>query len=408
MKMNKTSHPRYLAAGIALLLLSTLLVYRYGGQPLHTLEASAAQPTPGCSGNITPSLTEGPYYKAGSPERTSLLEPGISGTKLTITGYVFDKNCQPVSHAWLDFWQADASGVYDNAGYRLRGHQFTGQDGRYQLETVVPGEYPGRTVHIHVKVQSPGGLVLTTQLFMPGVARNSSDSIFNQALVMNAQDAPGGKTATYNFVLGVTVQQPAQPTPTADNSNSHTFKETGFTVSGDFWAAWQGGRSFEDSLYINGLPITGARNEVSPTDGKVYQTQWFERARLEAHPENKSPSNVLLWLLGVAAAQGRQNETPFKAISNPGGGVQWFSQTGHTLGDNSEGGQAIAAFWTRLGGLSQFGYPLSQPFMEVSKDNGKTYLVQYFERQRFEYHPENKSTRFEVLLGRLGAEQVNR
>ena len=93
-------------------------------------------------------------------------------------------------------------------------------------------------------------------------------------------------------------------------------------------------------------------------------------------------------------------------MANPGSGVQWFPETGHTLGDSSEGGRAIASYWTRLGGLKQFGFPISQPFTEVSKDDGKSYLVQYYERQRFEYHPENKGTRFEVLLGRLGAEQV--
>ena len=396
-------HARHLAVGITAVLLATFITYSY--QPFSTSVVSAAQVT-GCSGTITPSLTEGPYYKAGSPERTSLLEEGITGTKLVLTGYVYDKNCQPISHAWIDFWQTDGKGAYDNAGYKMRGHQYTDQTGRYRLETVVPGEYPGRTVHIHVKVQAPNGPVVTTQLFMPGVARNNSDGIFNQALLMKVQDTADGKAATFDFVLNVTAAQSAQPTPAGGSQDSYMFKETGFAVSGDFWTAWQGGRSFEDSLYVNGLPVTAVRDEVSPTDGKTYKTQWFERARFEYHPENQPPSNVLLGLLGVAAAKGRQNEAPFKAVSNPGGGATWFSQTGHTVGDSSAGGQAIAAFWARSGGVQQFGYPLSQPFMEVSKDDGKTYLVQYFERQRLEYHPENKGTRFEVLLGRLGAEQM--
>ena len=209
-------------------------------------------------------------------------------------------------------------------------------------------------------------------------------------------------------MLNTTVQGQAQPTATAaasGNGSSYNFKETGIAVSGDFWATWQGGRSYADSLFVNGLPLTAVRDEVSPTDGKSYKTQWFERARFEAHPENKAPSNVLLGLLGTAAAQGRQNEAPFKAVANPGSTTQWFSATGHTLGDASEGGKAIAAYWTKAGGLAQFGYPISQPFTEVSKDNGKTYTVQYFERQRLEYHPENKGTAYEVLLGRLGAEQ---
>jgi hypothetical protein len=192
----------------------------------------------------------------------------------------------------------------------------------------------------------------------------------------------------------------------AQQESGYTFSQTGYRVEGRFWEVWQGGneRGFDDSLYINGLPITALRSEVSPTDGKTYSTQWFERARFEAHPENQRPNDVLLGLLGVAAARGR-SDGAFDPVAKPDSDLQWFEQTGHTLGDSSEAGRAIASAWTKLGGLSQFGYPLSQPFNEVSKDDGKNYTVQYFERQRFEYHPENKGTRFEVLLGRLGAEQ---
>jgi hypothetical protein len=248
-----------------------------------------------------------------------------------------------------------------------------------------------------------GGPTLTSQIYFPGEAQNSGDGIFNPALL--ATVAADGQTGTFNFVLNVTA--PASQ-PTTVPTDGRTFTETGFTVSGAFWTAWLGGRPYEDSLYINGLPLTAVRDEVSPTDGKTYKTQWFERARFEEHPENQPPFNVLLGLLGTAAAQGRENEAPFKPVTNPGGGLSWFQETGHTLGDNSEGGRAIAAFWTRLGGLQQFGYPLSQPFMETSQDDGKRYLVQYFERQRFEYQPENKGSQFEVLLGRLGAEQMRK
>src|SRR5258708_6618441 len=99
-------------------------------------QSTTVASTPTCSGTPTPSQTEGPYYKPGSPERTSLREPGLPGTPLTITGYVISTNCQPVAHAWLDFWQADSSGNYDNTGFNLRGHQFTDQQGHYHLETV--------------------------------------------------------------------------------------------------------------------------------------------------------------------------------------------------------------------------------------------------------------------------------
>jgi protocatechuate 3,4-dioxygenase beta subunit len=143
-------------------------------------------------------MMEGPFFTPRSPERTSLLEPGITGTTLKLTGYVLTQNCQPVAGALVDFWQADTEGQYDNSGYKLRGHQFTDEAGRYQLETIMPGLYPGRTEHIHVKVQAPNGPVLTTQLFFPGVAGNESDSIFDPSLVVNQQDA---QTATFNFVI---------------------------------------------------------------------------------------------------------------------------------------------------------------------------------------------------------------
>lgn len=124
-------------------------------------------PAPVCN-SVTPSQMEGPYYKAGTPERHSLLEEGMDGTRLILVGYVLDQNCQPLPNAWLDFWQADAGGEYDNAGYRLRGHQYTDAQGRYYLETVLPGLYNSRPIeHIHVKIQPQGGEVLTSQLYFP-------------------------------------------------------------------------------------------------------------------------------------------------------------------------------------------------------------------------------------------------
>jgi len=125
-------------------------------------------PAPTCS-TLTQSQTEGPYYTANTPERNSLLEDGMQGTRLILVGYVLDQNCQPLANAWLDFWQADANGEYDNTGYRLRGHQFTDSQGRYYLDTIFPGLYASRPIeHIHVKVQPEGGAEVTSQLYFPG------------------------------------------------------------------------------------------------------------------------------------------------------------------------------------------------------------------------------------------------
>ena len=122
---------------------------------------------PVCSG-LTPPQMEGPYYTPNTPERNSLLEEGMPGTRLLLVGYVLDQDCRPLSNAWLDFWQADSNGDYDNAGYRLRGHQFTDLQGRYYLETILPGLYSSRPIeHIHVKVRPEDGAEVTSQLYFP-------------------------------------------------------------------------------------------------------------------------------------------------------------------------------------------------------------------------------------------------
>lgn len=158
--------------------------------------------TPACGdGPATQAQTEGPYFKRSSPARTSLIEPGLAGTRLVLTGSVLTRDCRPVAGALLDFWQADANGAYDNSGFRMRGHQFADAEGRYRLETVIPGEYPGRTPHIHVKVQAPGGRVLTTQLYFPHMARNAQDRIYRPELEMALADDGAGKSGRFTFVL---------------------------------------------------------------------------------------------------------------------------------------------------------------------------------------------------------------
>ena len=155
-----------------------------------------------CNGEATPNSIEGPYYKEGSPQRTELREKRITGDKFVLTGYVFDINCNPVVGAWVDFWQADANGEYDNVNYQLRGHQFTDAQGRYYLETVVPGQYTTRTPHIHVKVQpTESSPIVTAQLYFPGNTRNAEDPIFDQATLVKVEDAQNGKIGTYNFVV---------------------------------------------------------------------------------------------------------------------------------------------------------------------------------------------------------------
>ena len=143
----------------------------------------------------------GPDFTPDSPRRRNLVEPGMAGRRLVVSGVVLGTDCRPVPRALLDFWQADDAGEYDNEGYRLRGHQLADARGRYRLATIVPGLYPGRTRHIHVKVQRPRGEVLTTQLYFPGEARNRGDGIFDAALLMRLRRGDQPWAGGFSFVL---------------------------------------------------------------------------------------------------------------------------------------------------------------------------------------------------------------
>jgi protocatechuate 3,4-dioxygenase beta subunit len=118
----------------------------------------------------------------------------MEGERLILIGYVLDQNCNPIPSAWLDFWQAGADGEYDNSGYTLRGHQFTDEQGRYYLETVLPGLYSSRPIrHIHVKVQPPNGQILTSQLYFP------DQPVENLTVQLIPQD--GYQLGLFNFVV---------------------------------------------------------------------------------------------------------------------------------------------------------------------------------------------------------------
>ena len=174
---------------------------------LFAIDRGAAEgplpPTPACQDGDEATLPqiEGPYFKPSSPERLELFEEGMAGQPIELVGSVLSRGCKPLAGALLDFWQADAKGQYDNSGFRLRGHQFTDAEGRYRLRSVVPGLYPGRTRHIHVKVQPPGGRVLTTQLYFPGEQQNRSDGLFRRALLMRTAKNAGWLAGRFDFVV---------------------------------------------------------------------------------------------------------------------------------------------------------------------------------------------------------------
>jgi protocatechuate 3,4-dioxygenase beta subunit len=158
--------------------------------------------TPSCDDDVTLAQTEGPYFTPNSPERTVLREEGMAGTPIILTGFVLTRSCRPIPKALVDLWHANDAGEYDNDGYRLRGHHFTDDAGRWRFETFVPGLYPGRTRHFHVKFQAPNEPVLTTQLYFPDEPGNDGDRIFDAALLLDIDLEPE-MIGRYNAVLDV-------------------------------------------------------------------------------------------------------------------------------------------------------------------------------------------------------------
>jgi hypothetical protein len=175
------------------------------------------------------------------------------------------------------------------------------------------------------------------------------------------------------------------------------FAEVPYCLRGVFARYWEDHGGLEQF----GFPLTP---EVKETlGGKAYLVQYTQRARLEYHPENKPPYDVLLGLLGNTLADPRAREAAFKpAPAATGIGTQWFSQTQHNVA------APFLAYWQGNGAVPVFGLPRSEAFDEKNAADGKTYKVQYFERNRLEYHPENAGTRFAMLRGLLGVEQFNK
>jgi protocatechuate 3,4-dioxygenase beta subunit len=199
------AHPtrrRFLLAGLTV---SAALVPGWGRQAAaQGLDQFASGPAP-CKADAqpTPAAPEGPDFRAGSPERSSLRIAGVTGTPLVVTGTVSGLTCGPITHALLDFWQADAAGAYDTTGFRLRGRQFSDASGRYRLDTIVPGPHDSRAACLHVKVQPQGKATFTTQLFLSDDARTKTDPQFKPELVMKVTGGPAGKTAVFDIVLNI-------------------------------------------------------------------------------------------------------------------------------------------------------------------------------------------------------------
>ncbi|MEO8287043.1 MAG: hypothetical protein ABI670_11485 [Chloroflexota bacterium] len=163
------------------------------------------------------------------------------------------------------------------------------------------------------------------------------------------------------------------------------FKETGYFVGQPFLKYWQE----NGGLGLFGYPISDLVQETDKASGEVYTAQYFERARFEQHPS--LGNQVVLGRLGALLHE------PQPGVE-PKDGTTFFPQTGHNVSP------AFLKFWNENGGLGVFGYPITEEQVEKNPTDGKDYAVQYFERNRFELHPDKAGTPFEVQLGLLGTQ----
>jgi hypothetical protein len=169
------------------------------------------------------------------------------------------------------------------------------------------------------------------------------------------------------------------------------FSSTGHTLRRaflDYWNKYGGLAQF-------GYPLTEEFFESVGADNKLYLVQYFERSRFEMHSENAGTRYEVL-----RGALGRD----FHALAPPApqlpAPARYFKETGHNLSG------AFKSYWSAHGGLAIHGYPITEQVQEKSQTDGNLYTVQYFERSRFELHPEKSGSQHEVLLGLLGTQKL--
>jgi hypothetical protein len=198
------------------------------------------------------------------------------------------------------------------------------------------------------------------------------------------------------------------PAPAAAQER-RCFNETGFCITGRFLSYWEQ----NGGLPVFGYPISDA--VFVENNGASQLHQWFERNVFELHPENAAPYDVLLGRLGdetLLLVDYDWQAQPRDAGPQPG--CLWFKETQFNV-CNQAGAIGFRAYWESHGlefdgragksygeSLALFGLPLTVPFV-AENPSGDTVLMQWFERARFEWHP-NNPTSSQVLLGLLGTD----
>jgi len=179
--------------------------------------------------------------------------------------------------------------------------------------------------------------------------------------------------------------------------NSRFFPETEHTVTGKFLDYWNN----NGGLAAFGYPITEAGSEIDSETDKIYYTQWFERNNFQLHLESAGTKyEVQLGLLSKRLTENRPENDPAFQSGAAKAGYFYFAQTQHYVS------QLFYLYWQNNGSLDRLGYPISEEQQETDPTTGKVFLIQWFERARFEYHPENAGS-YRVELGLLGSEIRN-
>jgi hypothetical protein len=204
----------------------------------------------------------------------------------------------------------------------------------------------------------------------------------------------------YALLILVLVFGPALSAQAAEHI---CFKEVPDCIEGRFAEYWRS----NGGLAVFGLPLGPARQER--VGGGTYLAQLFERNRFELHPENARPYDVLLGRLGDEQLKLQGRDWKGFPQGRPKSGCQYFETTGHAVCE------PFLAYWRGHGlefdgrkstseaeSLALFGLPLGEPQVETNS-SGDSVMTQWYERARFEFHPNNPDP-YKVLLGRLGAE----
>ncbi len=252
---------------------------------------------------------------------------------------------------------------------------------------VVPASGPPDTIFaLRATGLRPDGRYAATATDATGALLGSVESVADTAggiaLSYNSSSTLPGRYTMAIVEIGGRGAQVASAPLVVSPSRRRCFRETGSCIEGIFLVYWEA----HGGLALNGYPLTEPI-QIVLEDGDTYIVQYCERTRLEYHPENTWPNDVQLGQFG------RYIHAPDPPAVRLAGG-RYFAETGH----NTRAG--FRDYWERNGGLAQFGYPLTEEIREQLED-GRVYTVQYFERARFEYHPENRAP-YDILLGQFG------